>query len=132
MNYLKSFRFKILGVGSATARPTLYTFIYTLSCVLDPVGIIFINMPRILAIVNHSSTIFGYWPCKTLSNPKSIVNAQKREISVGNITLIGIYMVINRFTQLLGLHNYLILCNRETLESFLFYVHISTFRNLPM
>ena len=29
-----------------------------------------------------------------------IVNAQKREISISNITLIGIYMVINRFTQL--------------------------------
>ena len=49
------------------------------------------------------------------------MNAQKREISIGNITVIGIYMVINRFTQLLSLYNYLILCNRETLESFLFY-----------
>ena len=81
-------------------------------------------MPRILAIGNHLSTIcFGCWPCKTLSNPKNLVNAKKREISIGNITVIGIYMVNNGFTQLLSLYNYLILCNRDTLESFLFYAY---------
>ena len=56
-------------------------------------------MPRIWAIGNHSSTFFGCWPCKILPNPKNIVNAQKQEINIGSITVIGIYMVINRFTQ---------------------------------